>query len=121
MHELDCVRYATTRSHAALDADGADIRAAHDITGRLVSAPGASIGPAMLRPLSAYGTRLRRVGFLDLDAGRQLVVEQADDLAVAGRRHGLRLVPAHLSAGVVERLADVRLGIREGVRDLARC
>src|SRR5271166_81032 len=121
MHKLDCVRYATTRPHAALDSDGADISATHDIAGCLVSALGASIGSAMLRPLSAYGARLRRVRFLDLDTGRELVVEQADDLAVAGRRYCLCLLPAHLLTGVVERFADVCLGVREGIRNLACC
>ena len=36
MHELDRVRYATTRSHAALDADGADVGATHDVAGGFV-------------------------------------------------------------------------------------
>ena len=58
---MDCVRYATTRSHAALDADGADVGATHHVAGVFVSAVWASGGSAVLRPLSAYGARLRRV------------------------------------------------------------
>ena len=77
---MHCVGYATTRSHPALDPDGADIQATHDIASCLVSALWASINSALLRPLSAYGARLRRVGFLDLDTGRELGVQQVDTL-----------------------------------------
>jgi Putative transposase DNA-binding domain len=96
MHEVDRVRYATTRSHRTLDTDGADIGAAHDVAGGLVSTPPASVGPPMLRPLSADGARLRRGVFLDRDGRRRFGVEQADDLAVAGRRHGLRPNSIHI-------------------------
>src|SRR5271166_267448 len=119
MHKLDCVRYATTRLHPALDSDGADIRATHDIARCLVSALWASINSVMLRPLSAYGARLRRVCFLDLDTGRELVVQQVDNLAIASRRNGLSVLPSHLLACVVERLADIGFGVREGVSNLA--
>ena len=60
MHELDCVRYATTRSHAALDADGADVGATHDVAGGFVSAHGAPKGASLRRPFAADGARLRR-------------------------------------------------------------
>ncbi len=121
MHKLDCVGYATTRSHPALDPDGADIQATHDIASCLVSALWASINSALLRPLSAYGARLRRVCFLDLDTGRELVVQQVDNLAIASRRNGLSLLPSHLPAGIVERLADIGFGVRERISNLASC
>ena len=73
---MDRVRYATTRSHAALDADDADVRATRDVAGRLISAHGAPKGASMRRPFAADGARLRRVVLFDLDAGRELVVEQ---------------------------------------------
>lgn len=116
---MDPVRYRTTRPHAALDADASDIRASHDIAGGLIPTLPTSIGPAVLRPLSAYGARLRSVVLFDFDAGTKLVVQHPDNLAVAGRRHGLRTLPIHFATGVVERLTDVRLGVREGIRNLA--
>src|SRR5512135_367185 len=80
VHELDPVRYRTTRSQAARDADGADVGAAHDVAGRHVSTPSAPIGAGVLRPLAADGARLRRVVLFDLDAGRELGAQQVDDL-----------------------------------------
>src|SRR5207302_1654716 len=83
MDKLHDVRHVTARSHAPLDPDRADVRAAHHVAGRHVSAP-TPIGPSRLRPLSAYGARLRRVRFVNLDGRRELVVQQVDELAVAG-------------------------------------
>ena len=61
-----------------------------------------------LRPRRVRGTSARGVLF-DLDAGCQLIVEQVDDLAVAGRRYGLWPQLIHLAASVVERLATYAL------------
>jgi uncharacterized protein len=36
MHEVDPVRYRTTRSQGTLDADGADIGAPHDVAGGFI-------------------------------------------------------------------------------------
>jgi len=119
MHKVDPVRYRTTRSHAALDADDADVGAPHDVAGGFKPTSPAPIDPVVFRPFAADGARLRRVVLFDLDTGCEFIVEQVDDLAVAGRRHGLRTHPIHHPAGVVERLADVRLGVREGIRNLA--
>jgi len=119
MREMDPVRYRTTRSQAALDAEDADVGAAHDVAGGFIPTAPTPIDPAVLRPFAADGARLRRGVLFDLDAGTEFVVQHPDDLAVAGRRHGLRPLAIHLAAGVVERLTDVRLGVREGVRNLA--
>src|SRR5262249_6971315 len=119
MHKLDCVGYATTRSHGALEADRSDIATSHDIAGSLISAP-AAVGTPRLRPFSAYGARLRRVGFLDLDTRRELIAQQVDQFAVAGRRNGLSLLPTHLLAGIVEGFADVGCRVWERVGNLAR-
>src|SRR5262249_58446973 len=82
MDKLDCVGYATTRSHGTLDAHRTDIGTPHDIARSLISAP-AAVGTPMLRPFSAYGARLRRVGFLDLGTGCEFIVQQVDQFAVA--------------------------------------
>src|SRR5205823_5410694 len=76
---LHDVRHVTAWSQGSRDADRAEVRAPHDIAGRLISTA-APIGSAMLRPLSAYGARLRSVRFLDLNRGGQLVAKQVDQL-----------------------------------------
>src|SRR5262249_27334725 len=106
--------HATAWSHLTVDTNRTDVRAPHDIAGRLQSTS-AAIDSAMLRPLSAYGARLRRVCFIDLDTGRQFVVQQMDQLAIAGGRDGLSLLPPHLPAGIVERLAHVSFGVGKGL------
>jgi len=118
MFPLDSVGYATTWSQSTVDPDGTDIRAPHHIAGGHESAL-AAIDTAMFRPCAAYRAGLRRVGLIHLNAGSELVVKQRDDLAVTGRRHRLRLLPAHLLCGIIERLANVGFGVGEYLSNLA--
>ena len=115
---MHSVRYATTWSHSTVETDGADICTPDNITGSHKSTLTA-INTAVLRPFAAYGARLRRIGFFYLDTSRKLVVEHGDKLAVTGRRHGLRLLSAHLLGGIIKWFANIGFGVRERLGDLA--
>jgi hypothetical protein len=119
MAPLHSVGYATTWSQNTVNAYRAYIRASHDIAGCRVSAR-AVILTVMLRPCTAYRTGLRRIEFVHLNTGGKLVVEQGDNLAVAGRRDRLRLLASHFLRCVVEWLSDIRFRVGEGIGDLAR-
>lgn len=114
MTPVDSVGYATTWSHGTFNANGADIHTPHKIPRGTESAR-ASIDPAMLRPCAAEETLLRRIRFVNLDPCGQLIVEQGNELAIAGRRNGLRSFSPHLLCGIVERRAHIGFGMRKSV------
>src|SRR5574341_956508 len=100
------------------------IHSAHHIPGRTIAAVVAVIGSATCLPLSAYGTRLRRIRFGYLNRTRRLIVQLLDDLPIAGARHLLCPNPSQLLRRFIEGLAheDQRTwkGILYQVRRLVR-
>ena len=82
-------------------------------------ARGATVDPAVLAPLPAYGTRLRGIGFAEGDRPSRLVVELLDEFAGTGGTHLLRLYPSRALGGGIERLAHIAGRARERLRHLA--
>jgi hypothetical protein len=78
------VGYTTTGNQPAVRADSQNIAAAHHVTRGGEAALSASVHALALVPLSAYGARLRRIGFVLLKRAAGLVVQLVDDLGVAG-------------------------------------
>lgn len=116
MTPVDSVGYATTRSHSTFNADGADIYTPHKITWGHESTL-AAIDSPVLRPCAAEETLLRRIRFVDLDAGGQLIVEHGDEFAIAGRGNSLCFFLPHLLCGIVERFANIGFRIGKGIGD----
>ena len=111
--------HSSTNQHLTVDTNSTDIGGPHHVSGGHEAAL-AAIDSAMLGSFSAPRAGLRRIGLVNLNTGREFVVEQGDHLSVAGRGNHLRLPPAHLLTGTIEGIAHISLRAGEGIGYYAR-
>lgn len=116
---MNRVRYTTTRNKRTVLAETKDVGTADYISWLGKATPVTLIYPPAFVPLSAYGTRLRRIMLVLLDGARGLVIQLIDDFGVTGRANLLRLPGANLLSRLVERFTDVTGCARKSVRNLA--
>lgn len=121
MRPMNDVWYVTTRSEFTEHTDSSDVHTADDIAWCNKAARLAFVHTPALIPSTTTGAGLAGIGFVNLDGATCLIVQLPDHLGIAGRANLLRLLLAHLLAGIIERLADVTAGIRESIGHFACC
>jgi hypothetical protein len=97
-----------------------DIQRADCVTRAYGPTVRATVYPAVLAPLPAYGTHLRGIALIDGDRASGLVIKLLNDLAGAGGAHLLSLDASTLMGRSIEWLTDVADSVRERRSDRVR-
>ena len=97
-----------------------DIDATDKISWRDKSTLRAAVRPLMFASLPTNGTGLRGIRFIDLNCAGQLIAKLRNHPRIGGRRNRLRLLASQVLRRIIERLSDIRLGVREFIGNLAR-
>ncbi len=100
-------RQGTAWEHRTMVPERQDIDRTHGVPWGRCTTMRATIDPALLAPLPAYGTRLRGIGFAEGNGSSCLVVQLGDELVRASSAHLLSLHPPDALGRRIERLPNV--------------